>query len=528
MLLVKLNQQNSSSMKKLIGSLTFFLLYCALGAQSVGINTDGSTPNSDAALHIKSTNKGMVIPSMSTSQRTSISNVSNGLLVYDTNTNSFWYRDSGTWHEILSDTYVPGSPDEMVDSDNNTKVQVEEVANDDQIRFDIDGAEVLVVKENAYGVPMLHLPDGGATNGLFIGHDAGLNNNTVSFDGRYNTFLGYEAGTENISGSYNTCLGESAGQRSETGDWNTFLGARAAENIDASSNNTIVGTFSGQNQTQGDHNTYLGYAAGRDIGIGDDNTLLGYEAGKRLGNSSGNIMIGYQAGWNAMNVNDKLYIDNSSTVNPLLYGDFALNELQSNGVFSVNYPTSSSNTNMQLFFEIINVKKFSMGYNSTANYFVIKDEVNNDQVFYIQNGKVGIQRTSPSNTFEVNGTASKSSAGDWLANSDARLKKNITELDSEATLNKLLQLQGITYEWNDNRADYERPEGVQYGFTAQNIQEVFPHLVSEDNEGYLQTSYGTYDAMYVEAIRTLYQKINDLEAQVAELSQAEKVENGED
>jgi hypothetical protein len=74
---------------------------------------------------------------------------------------------------------------------------------------------------------------------------------------------------------------------------------------------------------------------------------------------------------------------------------------------------------------------------------------------------------------------------------------------SHETLNKLLSLQGITYEWNDNKTSLSRPEGMQYGFTAQNIREVFPELVSEDADGFLQTAYGTYDAMYVEAFRAL-------------------------
>lgn len=71
-------------------------------------------------------------------------------------------------------------------------------------------------------------------------------------------------------------------------------------------------------------------------------------------------------------------------------------------------------------------------------------------------------------------------------------------------IEKLLALKGITYEWNDDKTGSERPEGIQYGFSAQNIQEVFPTLVEEDAKGYLQTAYGTYDAMTVEAIRFLY------------------------
>jgi hypothetical protein len=80
-------------------------------------------------------------------------------------------------------------------------------------------------------------------------------------------------------------------------------------------------------------------------------------------------------------------------------------------------------------------------------------------------------------------------------------------------LEKLLALQGITYEWNDDKTGSWRPGGIQYGFTAQNIQQVFPTLVEEDKLGYLQTAYGTYDAMTVEAIRALHDEIKALKSE---------------
>ncbi len=58
-------------------------------------------------------------------------------------------------------------------------------------------------------------------------------------------------------------------------------------------------------------------------------------------------------------------------------------------------------------------------------------------------------------------------------------------------------------------------EGIHYGFTAQNIREVFPTLVEEDKLGYLQAAYGTYDAMTVEAIRALSEEIEALKAENA-------------
>jgi hypothetical protein len=130
----------------------------------------------------------------------------------------------------------------------------------------------------------------------------------------------------------------------------------------------------------------------------------------------------------------------------------------------------------------------------------------------MENGKVGIGMTPSTNLLEVNGTASKTAAGDWLANSDARLKKDIKQMDSKAVLDKMLALKGITYYWNDTVTGSKRPTQLQYGFTAQNIQEVFPILVEEDNLGYLQTAYGTYDAMYVESMRALQQQIDAQQA----------------
>src|SRR5689334_20722213 len=58
--------------------------------QSVAINEDGSLPNPKAILDIKSYNKGILIPRMSTTDRIAIKGPI-GLLVYDTTTRSFWY-----------------------------------------------------------------------------------------------------------------------------------------------------------------------------------------------------------------------------------------------------------------------------------------------------------------------------------------------------------------------------------------------------------------------------------------------------
>ena len=139
--------------------------------------------------------------------------------------------------------------------------------------------------------------------------------------------------------------------------------------------------------------------------------------------------------------------------------------------------------------------------------------VKSESVFEDASGNLGIGRMTMTNTFEVEGEASKTTPGSWLGNSDARLKKDIQPLNSQNMLQRLLDLQGVTYEWNDDKTDSKRPEGLQFGFIAQNIQDVFPTLVEEDKLGYLQTAYGTYDAMTVEAIRALNDKIENLKTE---------------
>jgi hypothetical protein len=70
----------------------------------VAITNDGTAPHSSAMLHIKSTNKGVVLSRMNSSQRGNIPSPTDGLMVYDTDTKSFWYFQSGGggWTEIGS------------------------------------------------------------------------------------------------------------------------------------------------------------------------------------------------------------------------------------------------------------------------------------------------------------------------------------------------------------------------------------------------------------------------------------------
>src|SRR5260221_9326214 len=92
-------------MKKKFTTYTIALYLIAINgfpsfAQSVAINTDGSTANASAILDIKSSTKGMLAPRMTTVQRTAVATPSAGLLVYDTDTNSFWFYNGTAWSDL--------------------------------------------------------------------------------------------------------------------------------------------------------------------------------------------------------------------------------------------------------------------------------------------------------------------------------------------------------------------------------------------------------------------------------------------
>ena len=85
-------------MKKIFLLLAFFSVANNISAQNIGIGT--TTPNANAALEIKSNSKGLLMPRLSTTARSSMTNVAKGMLVYDTTRAGFYYHDGGKWLSI--------------------------------------------------------------------------------------------------------------------------------------------------------------------------------------------------------------------------------------------------------------------------------------------------------------------------------------------------------------------------------------------------------------------------------------------
>ncbi len=81
------------------------LPFLLLGQGVVITEQEGvSTPHASSILDVRATDKGMLIPRLTTVQRQAIASPTNGLLVYDTDKNSFYYYDAtkGGWVGVVN------------------------------------------------------------------------------------------------------------------------------------------------------------------------------------------------------------------------------------------------------------------------------------------------------------------------------------------------------------------------------------------------------------------------------------------
>lgn len=259
-------------------------------AQGVAVNNAGIAPHESALLDISSISKGLLIPRMTLVERNAITNPATGLIIFQTdNIPGIYFYDGSDW----------------VASGSGGALRI-----NDLLDAKTGGSSVF-------------LADG-------AGHmDDGSNN--------FNVGLGYGALFKNTSGERNTGIGHSALYHNETGQGNTAVGYNAMISNGYYNENVAIGAYALNWNSNGNYNVGIGHSANNFNTDGSNNTIIGCHAGAgtALHAKSGNIFIGYQAGYYETGDN-KLYIENSNSSSPLIYGDFSNDKVTINDVLRLS------------------------------------------------------------------------------------------------------------------------------------------------------------------------------------------------
>lgn len=231
-----------------------------------------------------------------------------------------------------------------------------------------------------------------ASSGTFIGSSAGETseyNSQCTYVGRSSGQ--YVKGTILNSVIGNTGLGafslRSADDGADTGDYNTGLGAYSLQTVGSNTGCTSVGAYALGMSASGSGNVALGYKSmydGSSVPSGSNNISIGSEAMKVavgaasnvcIGTNSGyalvsgnaNVMIGYESGKSETGSN-KLYIENSDSATPLIYGEFDNDKVQINSAHASNDALTVRSTSGSYAGSAVNVTT-TRAANAAFNFF---------------------------------------------------------------------------------------------------------------------------------------------------------------
>ncbi len=290
----------------------------------VGINTDGSNPDSSAMLDVKSTVRGLLIPRMNSQQMYLIPSPATGLMVYNTENNSIYYFNGASWVSLGL-----GGINWLLTGNGGTDPALNFVGTTDNqpLKFRVNNTAAGEINP-IYGNVFMGWLAGSATstgysnvaigsgslkintvghNLVAIGDSALYSYNSTSYDDPGNTAIGSKALADDSSGIKNTAVGYKAlagnvydkntgiGYKAlytnQTGYANVGVGADALSSNLAGEYNTAVGTSALYMNSIGDYSTAIGHAA-LYYNLADNNTAVGTEALAGNTTGTGNSALG--------------------------------------------------------------------------------------------------------------------------------------------------------------------------------------------------------------------------------------------
>lgn len=164
--------------------------------------------------------------------------------------------------------------------------------------------------------------------GALYSNTSGTHNNAIGTGSLYgnttgnaNNAIGFNSLYSNTTGTSNEAFGDEALFMNTSGNGNVAFGDEALHQNNTADFNTAVGTGS-LFWNNGSNNTAIGFSALGSATGANQSVALGFSAGYNNLTGTGNVFLGYEAGYNETGSN-KLYIANSSTNPPLIYGDFS-------------------------------------------------------------------------------------------------------------------------------------------------------------------------------------------------------------
>lgn len=239
------------------GTLTSFLNVDGFGKVGIGTNT----PVASALLELVSTNKGLLLPRMTSAQRIAIATPAPGLIVYQTNAPfGFYYFDGSVWQQLINTTAIAPQSWSLV---GNTGT--------------IDGTNFIGTTDNvpvtirSNNINSARLDP--ANSNAFFGGYAG---NATSAVG--NSAFGHQALSANTTGNFNSVVGYNALQQNTTGAHNTSIGGSSLQVNNAGNDNTAVGYGALSNNTTGNNNVSIGTTSSNYNIVGSNNAVVGAQA----------------------------------------------------------------------------------------------------------------------------------------------------------------------------------------------------------------------------------------------------------
>jgi len=514
------------------------LFNSSLHAQSLAVNTDGSSASSSALLDVKSTTRGLLIPRMSKAEKNVITSPATGLLIFQNAPDSigFHYYNGSDWVWLANST----TPQNWLTTGNSdvTASSYLGTNNNTDLRFAVNTFEQSRISSSSgfWGF-------GGETNPQYE-IDASLNSTGVIPCSRNGIRIkpigfssicdnGFFMGLDNVNSIADASI------------WNYGNNLSGAQSVRIGLNNNEVVRFTPA-IAQGLGETDPQYTLDMKVGMAAVYPCI--RNGLRInipGNSNGcerGLFYGYDDN-NSLTTASVWNFGDGTSANAFsirfgLGGNFALGETMRIAANGVGIGSTGPIAKLHIIDVtgslLPGVMVTSNALPSTTNGFysgLTSGNVNTGRVWNYQNadiefgtndlqrmtissaGDVGIGIPTPGFLLEVAGTAGKPGGGSWAVASDARMKENISTYTDG--LSTLLKINPVKYHYNQMSGYDSKPEYI--GVLAQDIKLIAPYMVGsfkKNGEEFYHVDNSAMTYMLINAVKELKQEIEQLRKQV--------------